>query len=310
MFSRLSSSENIFGTGMNLQNWPDRALQFLKPDDGYVYYSMDLSQAENRIVAYVGQIPQMIHAFETGQDVHKLTASLIFGKPYDEISSEDGSCSLGSGEYSERFWGKKANHGLNYDLGYRNFAFYYEIPESEGKFIVERYHAAYPGVRNGYHAYVRAQLQRGRTVTNLMGRRTTFLDEWSDKLFKKGYACIPQGTVGDVINERGVSYIYYNQIDFKPVEILSQVHDSIGFQIPLSVGWEVHADMLLKIRRSLETPLTIHGRDFSIPADLLMGLSLSKSQGIEMKGDRFPRTTPELAKLLENNYNALLKNLT
>lgn len=310
MFSRLSSSENIFGTGMNMQNWPDKALQFLLPDEGYIYYSFDLSQAENRMVAYIGQIAQMIHAFETGKDVHKLTASLIFGKPYEEISDKDGSCSLGGGEHSERFWGKKANHGLNYDLGYRNFAFYYEIPETEGKFIVERYHQAYPGVRNGYHAYVKLQLQRNRTVVNLMGRRTTFLDEWSDKLFKKAYSCNPQGSTGDVINERGINYIYYNQGLFAPIELLNQIHDSIGFQIPLSTGWREQALMLTLVRRSLETPLSIHGRDFSIPADLTMGLNLAKSQGIEMKGDNFPRDVEELAVLLESNYNALLKNLT
>jgi DNA polymerase-1 len=310
MFSRLSSSENIFGTGMNLQNWPPPAMSFLKPDDGYIYYSFDLSQAENRMVAYIGQVGQMIHAFETGRDVHKLTASLIFGKPYEDISSEDGSCSLGGGEHSERFWGKKANHGLNYDLGYRNFSFAYEIPENEGKFIVERYHSAYPGVRNGYHAYVRQQLHKDRTVVNLMGRRTTFLDEMGHSLYKKAYSCNPQGSTGDIINERGINYIYYNQEDFGPIELLNQIHDSIGFQIPLSVSWLEHARMLIKIRKSLELPLSIHGRDFVIPADLTMGLSLSKNEGIELKGKNFPYSEVELAKLLEDNYSSLFKNLT
>lgn len=53
----------------------------LLPDPGYVYYSYDLSQAENRIVGYVGNIPEMIDAFESGKDVHRLTASLVFKKP-------------------------------------------------------------------------------------------------------------------------------------------------------------------------------------------------------------------------------------
>ena len=305
IFSRLSSSANIFGTGMNLQNWPDAAWKFVHPDEGYIYYSLDMSQSENRMVAYIGQISQMIHAFETGKDVHKLTASLLFGKSYDDISSEDGSCSLGGGDYSERFWGKKANHGLNYDLGYRNFSFIYEIPENEGRFIVERYHSSYPGVRNGYHAYVKTQLNKNRTVTNLMGRKTTFLDKWGDYLFKKAYSCNPQGSTGDIINERGINHIYYNQEQFAPVELLNQIHDSVGFQIPLSSSWSEHAEMLLSIRRSLETPLQIHGVEFIIPADLTMGLSMAKSEGRELKGKDFSDNIGELATLLEVNYNVL-----
>jgi DNA polymerase I-like protein with 3'-5' exonuclease and polymerase domains len=42
---------------------------------------MDLSQAENRVVAYIAPEPSMIDAFESGVDIHSKTASLIFRKP-------------------------------------------------------------------------------------------------------------------------------------------------------------------------------------------------------------------------------------
>lgn len=305
-FSRLSSSTSIFGTGMNMQNVPHEILQYFLPDPGFVYYAFDLSQAENRIVAYVGNIPEMIDAFETGKDVHKLTAALIFKKPYDEVSDEPGSSPFNDGK-SERDWGKRANHGLNYDLGYRSFALYYEMPESDAKFIVEAYHKAYPGVRQNYHAYVKQCLRENRTITNLMGRKTTFLDAWGDSLFKEAYSCIPQGTTGDIINERGLNYIYYNQRQFRPLELLVQVHDSIGFQIPLAVSWLEHARMLHQIKASLETPLQTHnGRTFSIPADLSMGLTMNKRTGKEIKHKHWPASIEELAKLLEENYQSLV----
>lgn len=304
-YSRLSSSSSIFGTGMNMQNIPHEILQYFLPDEGYVYYAYDLSQAENRIVAYVGNIPEMIDAFESGKDVHRLTSALIFKKPYDAISDEENSSPFGDGK-SERDWGKRANHGLNYDLGYRSFALYYEMPESDAKFIVEAYHRAYPGVRNNYHTHVRQSLRENRTVTNLMGRRTLFLEAWGDDLFKEAYACIPQGTTGDVINERGMNYIYYNQRQFAPVEMLVQVHDSIGFQIPLSCSWLEHARMLQAIKDSLETPLTTHfGRQFVIPADLQMGLTLNKRSGCELKHGKWPGTVEQLATQLEQNYAKL-----
>ena len=304
-FSRLSSSENIFGTGMNMQNWPHDCLQYLKADDGYLYFGLDLAQAENRLVAYLGKIDSMIEAFETGKDLHRLTAGLILGKDPETISDEKGSCALGSGEHSERDWGKRANHGLNYDLGYKAFSMYYEIPENQAKMIVEKYHKVYPGVRNGFHQYVRRSLRETRMLTNLLGRRTLFMGTLDDETFKEAYACIPQGTVGDIINERGINYVYYNQHLFRPVELLIQIHDQVGFQIPISIGWERMADMILKIKASLEQPLRVHDYEFIIPADVMFGLSLSKKDGLEMKAKKFPQDLGALAEKLRLGYEEL-----
>jgi len=298
-FSRISSGGNIFGTGGNLQNWPHDLLRFLLPDEGYVYYSFDLSQFENRIVAYVGNIVQMIEAFESGKDVHKLTAGLMFGKSPDDVTTEDSTCALGDGTHSERFYGKKCNHAVNYMLGYKALALELEIPESQGKWLYSRYHAAYPGVRGSYLAYVKAQLAENRTLTNLMGRRVIFLNKWGDKLFRDGCSCIPQGTCGDVINERGLNYIYYNQQWFWPIELLVQVHDSVGFQVPLSLPLEEHAEMLLRIKENLETPLRWKEHEFVIPADLTVSFSLSKKDGSELKSKEIPNDPQKLAEKLE-----------
>ena len=177
------------------------------------------------------------------------------------------------------------------------------MPEADAKFIVESYHRAYPGVRNNYHSYVRQSLRENRIVTNLMGRRTLFLGAWDDSLFKEAYSCIPQGTTGDVVNERGINFAYYNQRQFGPLELLVQVHDSIGFQIPLSVPWIEHARMLQAIKTSLETPLRTHfGREFVIPVDLMMGLTMNKRTGRELKHKKWPGTLEELATQLEANY--------
>jgi DNA polymerase-1 len=253
---RLSSSQTIFGTGANLQNIPYEIRNYMLFDEGYIGYNVDLSQAENRIVAYVGPVPEMMRAFEEGWDVHKLTAAMIYSKPLDDISAE------------ERSWGKRANHGLNYDLGFRTFALYYEIDEASARFIVDRYHQAYPGVRQGYHQQVRQMLSTNRTVTNCLGRNRVFLDRWGDDLFKSAYSFIPQSTVADIINERGLTYVYQNQDLFAPVELLLQIHDSIVFQIPRSIPLSHHASMLWKLKKSLETPLKWKLNQFSIPADI------------------------------------------
>ena len=122
-------------------------------------YSIDMSQIENRIVAYVGNITQMREIFEKGLDAHRQTASLIFNKPYDEVSNEPGSSTIGNGTYSERDWAKRANHGFNYGYGYKSFSLLYEIPERQAKFIYDSYHNAYPGLRAGYWKYVEDSLK-------------------------------------------------------------------------------------------------------------------------------------------------------
>lgn len=302
---RLSSSEDIFGSGMDMQNWPHDLLSFLLPDPGYIYYALDESQIENRIVAYVGGITEMIEAFEALIDVHKKTAAMIFRKPIEEVSDEPGSCWIGSGEFSERFWGKKGNHAFNYDFGYRSFALKYEIPESDAKWIYNAYHNAYPGVREGYHTYVQHQLRVARKLVNLLGRTRVFLGKLDNYTFKDAYAQIPQSTAADVINQRGVNYVYYDQDQFADLELLIQIHDSIGFQLPVSIGFEEHARMIIAIKRNLEQPLKFKEREFVVPADLTMGLTLNKNDGVEFK--RFTEDRQELAKLLKESYEALLK---
>ncbi len=295
VFARASSSENIFGTGNNLQNQPHKILTHFLADSNHVFYGIDLSQAENRIVAYEGRITQMIECFETGRDVHALTARIMMVIFYGEEKAMKmdvkSKAPIGDGRKTWRDWGKRANHGLNYDFGYKAFSLLNEIPERDGKLICDTYHRGYPGVRNGYHAYVKKCINRNRTLTNLMGRKTVFVDAMGDDLYKQAYACIPQGTVGDLIDQRGLNYVYYNHnCLFEHVQLLIQVHDQIGFQIPTPyhpetpVSWDHHAKILRMIKASLETPLYTHYKHkFVIPADICMGVTLNKDQGYDLE---------------------------
>jgi len=302
---RLSSSKNIFDTGGNQQNWPHDLLRYMVADEGYLYFSFDLSQIENRIVAYVGRVVEMIEAFEQGIDMHRLTASRIFDKPIEEISDEPGSSTIGGSKYSERFWGKKANHSLNYGEGFRKFALTCEIPENDGKRIVEGYHKAYPGIRGNYHQIIKAMLLKDRTVTNLYGRKRVFLDQLSLNTYNQAYAHLPQSTVADKINKEGICFIYYNTADFGPVELLNQIHDSVGFQIPLLAGWDRIARILMLIKSSLERSLYHNGREIPVLADLTIGLNLSKSEGKELKHKNFPPSTEALSWKLKELYEEL-----
>ncbi len=318
---RLSSGKTIFGKGGNQQNWPHDLLTFFVFDEGYVGYSLDLSQIENRIVAYVGGVISQIRAFEQGIDLHSLTASIILGKPYNEISDEDGSSTLGDGRQSERYWGKKGNHATNYNVGYKTFALKNEMPETEAKRILACIHQGYPQIRGGYHQIIQNMLKTDRTVTNLFGRRRLFLGpivpsypnipkSACEATYREAYAHFAQSTCADKINEQGVEYIYYNQDMFKPIELLTQIHDSIVFQIPLTTPWTEHARMILQIKKSLETPLTWHETKFDTPCDVSIGLNMGKKSMKEFKSKDVPNDINKFADMLEAAYTKLKKDQT
>jgi len=267
---RISSSKTIFGTGGNLQNQPPDMKKLMLADPDYVVFSMDLSQAENRVVGFIAPEPKMIQAFEAGTDIHRQTAAMIYGVKMEDVTSE------------QRDWGKRANHGLNYDLGYKSFAMYYQIPEPEASFLVERYHSIYPGVRQ-WHSQIQHALGQNRTLTNLFGRRRVFMDRWGHDLFKEAYSYIPQSTVAEMMNQWGFRYIYEHQDLFKQVELLNTVHDSVIFQIPRSAGWNYMAQAVMQIKESLEQPLTVNGMTFNVPVDTKVGYNLDEKGMFEIK---------------------------
>jgi DNA polymerase I-like protein with 3'-5' exonuclease and polymerase domains len=307
-FSRVSSGENIFGTGTNLQNQPHDVLSYFVADTGYVIYAIDLSQIENRIVAYVGNISQMMDVFERGLDSHRQTASLIFSKLYTEVSNDPGSCVLGDGDHSERDWAKRANHAFNYGYGPGSFSLKYEVPLAQAKWIHSAYHQAYPGLAKNYWAGIERQLKETRTLTNLFGRNVSFLGKWGEDLLHSAYSCIPQGSCGDLLNERGILFTYYNSSDlFKPVELLTQVHDSMELQLPLSLSLIQHAKILIAIKNSLEFPLRWRNKEFIVPADLTVNFCLNKDVGVELKGAEFSTDPIILAKKLQHAINRLEK---
>lgn len=290
---RLSSSATIFGTGGNMQNLPSTYKRYMLADPEHIMYEVDLSQAENRIVAYIAPEPKMIDAFETGKDVHSLTGSLISGLPYEVVKEHNKlfektkdpqyAAPLGAQDKTWRFWGKTSNHSLNYDIGPIKFALRVEITTAEAKEIKEKYYAVYPGIRQ-YHLWVQSLLQESRSTTNLLGRKRRYFDRWGEDLFREAYATIPQSSVADIINQRGLVPLYYNT-DYRETQLLDQVHDSIIFQIPASIGFQRHAEILLQLKQSLEQPLQWKDSTFVIPADFKMGNCLGTLKDLIVSED-------------------------
>jgi len=290
---RISTSKTIFNTGMNMQNLPEAFKKFLVADPGYVLIELDKAGAEWVVVAYLANDANMIKVVEEGLDPHAYTAQLMFKQPIDLIKEENKLIGHNTDpdaikllrmknmpelldlpfltrNMSMRQAGKKANHGLNYDEGFRTFALMNELIESDAKKIIALYHEAYPGVRGVFHEYVKHQLSKDRTLCNTFGFRRKFLEAWNDSLFKAAFAQIPQSTVGQIVNWALINTYEDTNDAVQKAELLMQVHDSILLQYPIA-DLPLLPQALGTIIEYLNPTLRYSGRDFHIKTDAKIG---------------------------------------
>lgn len=298
-FGRLSSSETVFGTGLNLQNLHPQFKKFIWADPGYFFVEIDKRQAEWVIVAYLTGDANMLRVVQNGLDPHVYTAKLIFGLDEETIKKDaklvghesdrntilrlrqevfpDELIAKMPTMMSCRQVGKHANHGLNYDEGYITFALTWELEQSFSKWLVEKYHTVYPGIRLWYKA-VQNQLARDRTLINCFGRRLRFLDQWGNDLFKAAYSALPQSTQVDGLNI-GLCSIYEDPFicdrGYSNGDLLAQVHDSILLQFPAAILRErrYFSEVMASVYDLVSPEMEYHGRKFKISTDMKVGLN-------------------------------------
>jgi DNA polymerase-1 len=94
----------------------------------------DFSQIELRAIAGLAQEKTLLEAFERGQDVHSLTASMMLGVPLDRVGSE------------QRAIGKTMNFALIYQMGVRGLAQRLGVPLEEARRLYDAYFASMPAI--------------------------------------------------------------------------------------------------------------------------------------------------------------------
>ncbi len=156
---RLSSSDP------NLQNIPIRTplgkevrRAFVPGEPGWVLLSADYSQIELRIMAHLSKDPVLVDAFARDLDVHRDTASRLFGVPPEAVTG------------TQRAQAKTVNFGVLYGQGPYGLARTLGIPNAEAAAFIRAYKKTYAGVV----AYLDSTLEEARRtgyVTTLLNRR-------------------------------------------------------------------------------------------------------------------------------------------
>lgn len=172
------------------------------PDPGYIFFNLDLSQAEARLVALLSRDIELLALFDT-VDIHAFTAAMIFKGDYKNFLKTP------AGEPPERFIGKTARHAGNYGMGKhrlmqtvntdaKKYGIDLQISEYRAGKILNTFHEFTPKIRSVFHKEVeRALEEHERLLFNPFGRRRRFYERWGESLFKEAYAFIPQSTVSD-----------------------------------------------------------------------------------------------------------------
>ncbi len=235
---RLSSSEP------NLQNIPIRSEQgrrirqaFIAPE-GYKLVAADYSQIELRIMAHLSGDKGLLKAFEKGEDIHKATASEVFGVSLEEVSSD------------QRRSAKAINFGLIYGMSAFGLSRQLDVERKVAQQYIDRYFERYPGVLK-YMDNIRKQAHDDGFVETLFGRRL-YLPEINARNKQLQQAAertainAPmQGTAADIIKRAMVdveNWLLKDHAD--EARMTMQVHDELIL--------EVKESALDKIRSGLE----------------------------------------------------------
>jgi DNA polymerase I len=256
---RLASSDP------NLQNIPIRTEEGRKirkafiAEPGHVLISADYSQIELRLLAHVGDIPQLKHAFAEGLDIHAMTASEMFGVPVEGMPSET------------RRRAKAINFGIVYGISAFGLANQLGIPREEASAYIRSYFERFPGIRT-YVDRMQRQVRAEAFVTTIFGRKVHIPAARGKSQAERSFAdraainAPLQGAAADIMRRAMVRMPDALKAEGLKARMLLQVHDELVFEAP-----EAEAEAVIAVARrvmeragepaiSLSVPLVVDAR--------------------------------------------------
>ena len=231
---RLSSTEP------NLQNIPVRRelgaqiRRMFVASPGKVLVDADYSQIELRLLAHIANDETMIAAFRSGEDIHAVTASQVFGVPLAEVTP------------LQRSHAKAVNFGIVYGISAFSLAQDIGVFQNEAKAYMDSYFAKYHGVR-AYMTRVVEQAKADGYVTTLFGRRRDLPELKSSNFNLRSFGervalNMPiQGTAADIIKAAMVRVDARMRAEKLQARLLLQVHDELIVECPAEEAETVKA---------------------------------------------------------------------
>ena len=226
----VTSTGRLSSNNPNLQNIPIRTEEgrkirraFITPP-GFRIVSADYSQIELRIIAHISKDPGLIKAFEKEWDIHRTTASEVFGVKLGQVTAE------------QRRRAKTINFGLLYGMSSFGLGRQLGISRELAQKYIYTYFQRYPNVHD-YIQKIRAIAAEKGYIETLFGRRVYLPDIHASSLQRRRAAeraainAPIQGTAADIIKIAMIKvsdWLKKNEVD---AYLMMQVHDELIFEI-------------------------------------------------------------------------------
>lgn len=248
---RLSSSNP------NLQNIPVRTAEGNKirnafaPKDkeNYLILSADYSQIELRLLAHITEDKHLSEAFNSGIDVHTLTASKVFEVPVEEVTKE------------MRYKAKAVNFGIIYGQSKYGLAKALGISNKEAEEFISKYFATYPRVK-AYMEGTILEAEKKGYVETIFGRKRYLETELASsnamirEFGKRAAINQPmQGTAADLMKIAMIEFSKKLKENNLKSKMIIQVHDELVVEVLKSELDEV--TKLVKVAMELNQPLSV-----------------------------------------------------
>jgi DNA polymerase-1 len=176
-------------------------------------------------MAHLSEDASLLAAFHEGADIHRHTASEIFGIPQDEVTSE------------QRRYIKAVNFGLIYGMSAFGLAAQLNIERSAAQLYIDKYFARYPGVA-AYMQRTREQARAQGYVETVFGRRLWLQDIRAGggprrQAAERAAINAPmQGTAADLIKLAMIAVQGWLERERLATMLIMQVHDELVFEVP------------------------------------------------------------------------------
>jgi len=226
-----TATGRLSSTNPNLQNIPVRnemgrriRSAFTAPK-GKVYISADYSQIELVVLSHLSGDPAMCKAFNEGTDVHKATASMIYGVGIDEVTPE------------MRRTAKTINFGVIYGMGAFSLAKDLGISNTQGRIFIDKYYEQYSSIRKFMDDTI-SKAESQEYLETILGRRRYISGiNSSNKILKNAAERIAkntpvQGSAADIVKLAMLSLDKKLQETESPARLLLQVHDELILECP------------------------------------------------------------------------------
>ena len=252
----ITATGRISSTEPNLQNIPmrmelgRRIRKVFVPKKGYEFMDADYSQIELRILAHMSGDEQLIEAYRSNQDIHRITASKVFHTPFEEVTD------------LQRRNAKAVNFGIVYGISSFGLSQDLSITKKEAAEYIEHYFETYPKVKEFLDKLVSDAKEKGY-ITTMYGRRRPIPELSSSNFMQRSFGervamnSPIQGTAADIMKIAMIRVWRALREAGLKSKLILQVHDELVIETLLEEESRVKEILSENMKKAADLAVTL-----------------------------------------------------